>query len=1818
MKKIICNSITMFMIWAFLLSNSAQALNNTTNTGIPAGIKTPVTHTSVDDLLDFKIPDSWGIIKDAYNSGSEKLIINIQDAHCDFQAQQNISKILDRLAANYQLKLVTMEGASGKVSNPILEKIPYKKAKENTALYLVKEGKLTGAEYLAINSDYGLELYGVEDLSLYLNNLRAFEESQPFKAEAKQYFKALKDALDKLKISIYNADLRELDNLEYAHAEHKISFDKYAVDLFGLVKKHNLSKINYAKFYELQKVIEIEEKVDFQKADKERTELITNLTQTINDKENIGKLVEKSLSFKKGLINAADFTEFLKDTAFSFKLNLVAYPNFCLYADYIIKYEKVANEDLFKEIAKIKQDLKNILYTDEAQKQFDVLSRNLEILIKMVDLKMVNEDIEYFFAHKSEINSDSFIKFITPQAYRHNLTVNLPMELSYIDVYLPAWAKFYEIAGARDMAFIEKTLQEMDKQEVFYSALVTGGFHTEKLTSILKEKNISYLVIAPRASVNDQNPYMNIMQGGTTPVEKFLKQMQSTLGIFRGADDISRSQLSTDAQDSLESQAKTEQEEHVIVSAANIFEAIAADSPLSTDAEIEVQVKAVLIEIGADQEFVNSLTLTRAGDNVLVASSKGALAFDFKAEPGTPQVSLISEQDAVKLADAKTEQAKGVGPVSVRRGMFSLKTLPKATPDTLNNATAAIFSKEPSKQNVQKAVIADAINQEVSNGNVDVKEIKISVVAKLQDNPLFTGVDNDSLDSMIDDTFNALTNASENRSTASVVTSMDDQKLTGVVVQTTGVSSETAQGLITEIKKTVNDLSQAGKPVQSEEVTRSMQSKVKNKEIKLTGVQAEQENEIVTVAVNTVFTESAKIKASNKEISEGINNLNKIDLVQAFSLTNPEKVDVLISAVKSEVNNLAQDGKEIKAETVVANLQVKDLGVNITKADIAHAVNIVFAKAGEVQAGKAELNTEVKNMDRSAMSVKIQGAGIDEQKAQVLTTAINRVADNYSQTGTKITAEDIITAIQGSDLVQNGVITKEDVLIAVNIIFSDIAQANSGDNLTVVITNQNNTADFNQVVSGLGVENAGQIVTRTQIAVTQLADSGAKIDTDNVANQIQESSDITLDKEEIKKAVNAVFAKAGEINLANQDMGNKIINTDRKELAIAVASVNIENPEQAVDEVQTAVTNLSAQGEKITVENVSQEVKLHIGETLGTDEVDVRVNQAVNAVFAKSVEVNAGSKDISAGIEKADKTELADKVKESGVKNSQKIQLAAKKLSDQGVKVDVDSLTNTIIADPELSEGFNEAEVRRSVTAVFTKSLEIGTNNAQIKDKLSNTSGIALVNAVIGAGIDREQAVEITNSISNAVYNLYDQGKEVNAQSIVQEPELKRSAQSLNISADKLEAAVNATLVTASVSIVGDIGDTGGIVSQEQSKLMSTAISQADIKTIQAQHNIDEGQGFLLEGDQIDNQISSKAQELGLPTSKIGYIKVASGNYENGVNVQIQPSLRKEDAGQGKVAIFINPESLKSKTNGNRQQMAIAQADASTLTNSAELGGVVVGFQAKRVLNDIEAIATLEMEETGKDQAEPEKGGNFIVLPESLLFSTSFEKNKEGDNIVKINGVASKEMWQNVTKNNNVIIMKDNVGKNNEMLSENEIVQVLGIDYNNVTFVSALDIGAMQGKEPGAVGEVIPTNTYQFLVESGKNISNICFVLPENSQKMLNNANSLKNDDSVKATVHLTKYPEITEPGQFIDVNICFAEAVHTIIMGSKGKLLTQQQKDEYKSLVKSILGDRQLIIAIDNDFESFMTGQFDSTSKIRTTNLKEDLKVYIASATYA
>lgn len=474
-------------------------------------LKDDIRMSTVLDPTKIFISKEYGRIREVFKGNKDKLIIAIQDAHCNFEAQTNISRILDSLVKNNGLSFVFLEGSSGVIDPLLFTTFPDEEIRKEVATYFMKKGKINGAEFLAITSDTPPQLYGVETKEYYLANLNAFTKTLEGRKKVKPACLSVKNALQRLKGYIYSRSLKQLDFKSLSYKDDKIDFVEYCKFLKSFSNKIGVRfTSNYPNLLLLYSAIDLEQTINFKKVEDERTQLIKRLERVLNDKE-LSELVSKSVSFKSGRISPADYHTHLRDISFNKGMDFKRYPNLSLYIEYLIVYDKIETISLLKEISSFEDYLKERLFENDAQRELDRLSRHIRILEDMFDISMSKDDVEYYRRHRNEFKSKRFIDFIRTQSKRYGLGLKIDQNFGLVDKYIPDLENFYRIADIRDKAIIENTLKKMEEQDLNFVALITGGYHTEGITQRLREQGISYVVISPKITKVEETPYLKIL-----------------------------------------------------------------------------------------------------------------------------------------------------------------------------------------------------------------------------------------------------------------------------------------------------------------------------------------------------------------------------------------------------------------------------------------------------------------------------------------------------------------------------------------------------------------------------------------------------------------------------------------------------------------------------------------------------------------------------------------------------------------------------------------------------------------------------------------------------------------------------------------------------------------------------------------------------------------------------------------------------------------------------------------------------------------------------------------------------------------------------------------------------------------------------------------------------------------------------------------------------------------------------------------------------------------------------------------------------------
>ena len=110
-KKMI-RLISLALLQTFLLYNTTFASVEARPEQPQNAMADGITAGSINTI---GVPKDIGSVKSRYAGNGAKIIIHIQDAHCNYEAQTNIAKMLEHLIKKYNVNFVAVEGADGVV-----------------------------------------------------------------------------------------------------------------------------------------------------------------------------------------------------------------------------------------------------------------------------------------------------------------------------------------------------------------------------------------------------------------------------------------------------------------------------------------------------------------------------------------------------------------------------------------------------------------------------------------------------------------------------------------------------------------------------------------------------------------------------------------------------------------------------------------------------------------------------------------------------------------------------------------------------------------------------------------------------------------------------------------------------------------------------------------------------------------------------------------------------------------------------------------------------------------------------------------------------------------------------------------------------------------------------------------------------------------------------------------------------------------------------------------------------------------------------------------------------------------------------------------------------------------------------------------------------------------------------------------------------------------------------------------------------------------------------------------------------------------------
>ena len=523
LKRAISGVLTLAFCVCFVLSD-AWALSEQGSVPVRTYLQPKNPKFASLDSDSFTIPSHLGEIKYSFKGDSDNVVVHIQDAHCNYYAQEKIAEIIEYLTSEYGLKVINLEGGVGEYDTGIFTSISDPLLRKEVAGYFVKKGEINGAELYAINNPGNVRLWGIEEEELYLANLQVYRDSLEYRDRVEEWLSELTHVMNDLKRHIYRPELLKIDMAYNAYKAGNMDFRDYLDFLLKTARERSIAIEEFPNLYMLQETIEMEESIDFKKADKERNVLIDELKDRMSKNE-IKELVSKSVEFKTKRLSRNAFYGYLLRKARVRGLNMATFPELSRYLAYITSYESVDRYRIMEEVGGLESRIKESLYQNDTQRELDKLSKNLALLKNIFAITLVRADYMYYKQDPGPFSMNSFLEFIEREAPKYKIKARPDPDIVELDYFLERIIKFYDYSFRRDEVFLENIQFEPVEGGVNGAILMTGGFHTENLYELFKENGISYVSIFPKFTSEKgyQSTYYELLAGESSGIQNILR-----------------------------------------------------------------------------------------------------------------------------------------------------------------------------------------------------------------------------------------------------------------------------------------------------------------------------------------------------------------------------------------------------------------------------------------------------------------------------------------------------------------------------------------------------------------------------------------------------------------------------------------------------------------------------------------------------------------------------------------------------------------------------------------------------------------------------------------------------------------------------------------------------------------------------------------------------------------------------------------------------------------------------------------------------------------------------------------------------------------------------------------------------------------------------------------------------------------------------------------------------------------------------------------------------------------------------------------------
>jgi len=450
---------------------------------------------------------SEGKITSCKDTGSIVTVVNIQDLHCHYQTQQNISNIIKEIDDTYGIKAICVEGGYGQIDTSWLNDIKDENLKQTLTDKLLEEGELTGAEYYVIKNNKKDILKGLDEEKTHKENIKRLSDIIENENKYAKTAERVKYIINKLNKKYVNKESRKFTDIVNKYRQEKIDTAKY----YGLMLKYiekinkepqkynNIIKISKTDYPNISKYIQLtsnNKKVKTKQVTVELQQLLTELKQKLSYGE-----YSRMLADTKNLKNTDKLISYIQYYANENKINLEKYTQL----NNFVKLNYINNSlnpvEMIKEETALEDQIRKALSYNLTEYEIAYITSFEQYFEKYLNYGLTCIEWKYF-----ETGIEKFRKLYTKYAVVDRIK---EIEKDFDEIN-----KYYQTNETRNSIFIDNitkyitdnkkvnTKQKRNAEQILKDSkevivVVSGGYHSEELKDMLSDKNINDIVITP-------------------------------------------------------------------------------------------------------------------------------------------------------------------------------------------------------------------------------------------------------------------------------------------------------------------------------------------------------------------------------------------------------------------------------------------------------------------------------------------------------------------------------------------------------------------------------------------------------------------------------------------------------------------------------------------------------------------------------------------------------------------------------------------------------------------------------------------------------------------------------------------------------------------------------------------------------------------------------------------------------------------------------------------------------------------------------------------------------------------------------------------------------------------------------------------------------------------------------------------------------------------------------------------------------------------------------------------------------------------------